>query len=1201
MTVTSLAPASLRRRRLIMAFLAFLAVLAGSTGLFAPAARAAAPTVTASIQRTSTGTGQGTADQCVVNAAHGFTPGDETAADDYVCTLDKVGYRVDLAIKSDANPTPVTLVFKIGSGVLGGNTQAAIDGLASFCISRAGQWTVRGGLDMVQVDGVPYPSCTLTPEPNVNLSYRQDFTYTVPPNSAATVPDAQILQAAADGSTSTLATGAGFTALRNLKADLRLQILGDVATPIKVNGAYYIQKSIYVTGDSIPVSGVSAKKGIPAISGQSVKLALVGAPPGTLLADTQGNPTDTFEFRQTSSAGWGTQNGGPDIVGLATAVNVLVPLAGSGTQLNADFAVRVAQDSPVLKTTTGDLNMGGGTQIGQQLASCTQGTDSLGGLQAMGGMPNNDCVRVQIAYTVPADLVQKRVTDQYGYSQPTLALGNAQGQTRYVTPGFFAGQTAYSKLSLSPLPGQYTVDACDVWNPSDQSLQTTMPITVAELSGNWPQPFAPSQYTVYYSHQDGADQSCGDPSALSGWTTDPSKVSGAINAVRITLKAPVDTVNGIEFSIPFTPNLNRTDLDEFGATPQLWDHGYVTTGRTSGWGTGAAAFSIGAASQLNAYAMGYANGTVSPGGTGSFGFGVSGQMNGTLQTATPRLTFTLPPCASPNGTPDFGADWTVKVQPGQAAGGPGCEDDTPTVVTATASHPFGPFELGAYREMTLPVRMSPLATETRQTASVTVDYADPGVRYVPANADSNLTLTRQAAVLASKAADKSSMQRDEGLTWTMGLSNTLSIPVSSAQWIDVLPYNGDANGTKTAGHVVLDRSTVPAGVKAEYSKAAPASVSNNPADASNQAGGGTVWCDSYTAGGDCPSSLSEVTAVRYTADLPSGANQFVQLSAHVDGAKAGDSVSNRLGVGTSPDLAQPVPSPDAVTTALFASAVAGTVWWDQDQNGAQGSSEAGIPGVRLEDVSASGDVLGTTTTDAAGHYAFRSLLAGGYTVRVVDGQQALSGAQQTYSYSGAHGADASLTSSAISLGRDATVGSVDFGFAKPGEPTPTDSPTATPSPTDSPTSTPSPTDTPTSTPTGVPTGLPTGSPSPSGSPTGTPTKAPTTGPTGSPSAPATSPAPGKSPSSSPSSSAAPSAGPTSGPGGNGTPGSSTAPTPGSSNPGGPSQGSNPGGVNTPGSLAYTGVRVGGLLLGAVVLIVAGVLVARRRREEREQR
>ncbi len=58
------------------------------------------------------------------------------------------------------------------------------------------------------------------------------------------------------------------------------------------------------------------------------------------------------------------------------------------------------------------------------------------------------------------------------------------------------------------------------------------------------------------------------------------------------------------------------------------------------------------------------------------------------------------------------------------------------------------------------------------------------------------------------------------------------------------------------------------------------------------------------------------------------------------------------------------------------------VWLDANRNGVQDSGESGIAGVTVKLENAAGNnVLGTTTTDATGHYSFTGLAPGQYSVQ----------------------------------------------------------------------------------------------------------------------------------------------------------------------------------------------------------------------------
>ena len=65
-----------------------------------------------------------------------------------------------------------------------------------------------------------------------------------------------------------------------------------------------------------------------------------------------------------------------------------------------------------------------------------------------------------------------------------------------------------------------------------------------------------------------------------------------------------------------------------------------------------------------------------------------------------------------------------------------------------------------------------------------------------------------------------------------------------------------------------------------------------------------------------------------------------------------------------------------------------TVWLDSNGDGFQDPTEPGISGVEVQLLDAAGNVIATTTTDAAGNYLFENLSEGDYIVAIADTQQA---------------------------------------------------------------------------------------------------------------------------------------------------------------------------------------------------------------------
>ncbi|HJX29856.1 MAG TPA: SdrD B-like domain-containing protein [Thermoanaerobaculia bacterium] len=99
------------------------------------------------------------------------------------------------------------------------------------------------------------------------------------------------------------------------------------------------------------------------------------------------------------------------------------------------------------------------------------------------------------------------------------------------------------------------------------------------------------------------------------------------------------------------------------------------------------------------------------------------------------------------------------------------------------------------------------------------------------------------------------------------------------------------------------------------------------------------------------------------------------------------------------------------------------VWLDRDADGAQDAGEAGIGGVTVELRDGSGNVVGTTTTDADGLYSFDHLTSGSYTVRV-DASTLPAGVVPSFDLDGT--ASANTATAALAGGANRT--DVDFGY-----------------------------------------------------------------------------------------------------------------------------------------------------------------------------
>ena len=104
--------------------------------------------------------------------------------------------------------------------------------------------------------------------------------------------------------------------------------------------------------------------------------------------------------------------------------------------------------------------------------------------------------------------------------------------------------------------------------------------------------------------------------------------------------------------------------------------------------------------------------------------------------------------------------------------------------------------------------------------------------------------------------------------------------------------------------------------------------------------------------------------------------------------------------------------------------LSGTVYRDDSRNGAQDGTEPGYSGVTVQLLDASGNVVGTTTTDKDGKYSFSKLPDGTYSVKVVkDGE--LADTEQTEDPD----ATKDNASEPVTLGEDnPTKDHIDFGY-----------------------------------------------------------------------------------------------------------------------------------------------------------------------------
>ncbi len=121
-----------------------------------------------------------------------------------------------------------------------------------------------------------------------------------------------------------------------------------------------------------------------------------------------------------------------------------------------------------------------------------------------------------------------------------------------------------------------------------------------------------------------------------------------------------------------------------------------------------------------------------------------------------------------------------------------------------------------------------------------------------------------------------------------------------------------------------------------------------------------------------------------TSTLPAGLdNETFDLDGNLDGSTPVTIVDeDNLDIDFGYNYAPPTDTNNPATGAL--GAIGDRIWNDANGDGVQDPGEAGIGGVVVNLLDADGNVIATTTTDAAGNYIFDDLPAGAYSVEVDD-------------------------------------------------------------------------------------------------------------------------------------------------------------------------------------------------------------------------
>lgn len=156
---------------------------------------------------------------------------------------------------------------------------------------------------------------------------------------------------------------------------------------------------------------------------------------------------------------------------------------------------------------------------------------------------------------------------------------------------------------------------------------------------------------------------------------------------------------------------------------------------------------------------------------------------------------------------------------------------------------------------------------------------------------------------------------------------------------------------------------------------------------SMSSGDPTYTCTGTTCTSGVPlAALADGAAVTVTATIDAGFTGTAHNVAYISPSPQDVPETNVLIIPTTSTDTSTTPTDNDAQADLTVDLVSigDYVWWDTDHDGQQDAGEPAVPGVTVNLLDASGDVIATTTTDATGYYYFSDLVpATQYTVQFV--------------------------------------------------------------------------------------------------------------------------------------------------------------------------------------------------------------------------
>ncbi|WP_028709691.1 SdrD B-like domain-containing protein, partial [Propionicicella superfundia] len=1012
---------------------AALSLVFAMLGVVTPRTAAAAPGpnpyVTVSVTKAYDGTGFGNGTATFVNTANGFSPGDDNDHDGVVSSNDTVGYTVTFAIQAGLKRT-VVLDFQATEFLQFGDLD-----LAAFCASGPGV-TAR----------VQNGTCVLDIAQGAQGAFSQRAVFTALDTGGVAEPNQSVtVSVGVQGKSAyTSATSPAVTVVSAPAADLMLLPQGSKPGQCKSNVVDYGTTSGSFTLAVYPLGreGYSPVKGASTAGEWQAVVDVSAFPANTVW--TFGGKTVTASSGKLTLTGTGTGT-----LGYSLPSGWAAQEEGSTRQYGISMVV--ASDS--FAAPGGLLNNGTGWQPGDGQGQGETTKDASLGSLAGCPFPNDDYSAVEVNRPLPTQgvIFTKQVTVPRTSGEGLFEPGNmawdeaaSTGHSYSDNPAKLAQGSQFTQVlqvNTAEIETPQRIAVADVWDPSLQRVDPSLPITVTDPDGN---PVSPAGYTQQWSSS--VTDASASAASNAGWVTGANPPANA-RAVRVVFAEgalPVADADGAGWYSLTVPALVKTGLVQGTDGPVARDllHGRLGTGED---GSVEGAVQIVWPTDPQAAISHVVTNVQDPDGKDRPGFDAGDPTAVAGDTVTFKVTPQVvnPPAPSQGFTPqvrvvldrcvsgpvNLSGQWTMTVEPGTPSvpGGPLCGDPdaTPTVLvftpkkspvmadvfndtTQTATLPEITYSVHGSRGSTGVREDNAILTVTGVGLNAVVDEnGDPA----PVADEASYRETSSNAVGAVVSSDPGRQDVDEKLSWVVETAATLGEPPASSMVI-ALPRNNDGDaywstvqnpdlypdahgssfgGTYQVSSISLDKEDSTAGVTLWYTTCANPPVADPLSDS-------CPWYPVDQAGQNGNPPLAGATGVRI--DQPNG---YAAATVHIDVQPSGNAPDDVYVLWPSAIVentpgGQPVNGNTPAWPAqveIVAGTISGTVWWDENDDSILTAGEPGINGVTVglfavaEDGTVAATPVATCVTgdtcggNTPGFYEFTDLHSGNYVTRIV--------------------------------------------------------------------------------------------------------------------------------------------------------------------------------------------------------------------------